>query len=76
MLILTIISGVKTTDVADAANPLIHFLFGVSHQVEDAVNGLDVEYEAVLQVLLVECQPSIHLKQQQTCLNMASVIEK
>ena len=76
MVILTIISGVKTTDVADAANPLIHFFFGVSHQVEDTVNGLDVEYEAVLQVLLVECQPSIHLKQQQTCLNMASVIEK
>ena len=54
MPILTIISGVKTTDVADAADPLIHLLFGVCHQVEDAVDGLDVEYEAVLQVLLVE----------------------
>ncbi len=68
MAILTVISGVKTTDVADAANPLIHLLFGVSHQVEDTVNGLDVEYEAVLQVLLVKRQPSVHLKVQQTCL--------
>lgn len=70
MPILTIISGVKTTDVTDAANPLIHLLFCVSYQVEDAVNGLDVEYEAVLQVLLVERQPSVHLKGQQACLNL------
>lgn len=61
--VLTVISGVKTTDVTDAANPLIHFLFSVSHQVEDTVNGLDVEYEAVLQVLLVERQPSVHLRE-------------
>lgn len=70
MPILTVISGVKTTDVADAANPLIHLLFGVSHQVEDTVNGLDVEYEAVLQVLLVERQPSVHLKGQPTGLSL------
>lgn len=63
---LTFISGVEATDVADAANPLIHLFFSVSHQVEDTVDGLDVEYEAVLQVLLVECQPSVHLKQQKT----------
>lgn len=66
MLILTVISGVKTTDVADAANPLIHLFFGVSHQVEDTVNGFDVEYKAVLQVLLVKRQPSVHLKQAAT----------
>jgi len=59
---LTVVSGVKSTDVADAANPLIHLVLGVSHQVEDAVDGLDVEYEPVLQVLLVERQPSVHLK--------------
>lgn len=64
--ILTIISGIKTTDVTDAANPLIHLLFGISHQVEDTVNGLYVKYEAVLQVLLVECQPSVHLGKQPT----------
>lgn len=61
-LILTVISGVETADVTDAANPLIHLLFCVSHQVEDAIYGLDIENEAVLQVLLVERQPSIHLK--------------
>lgn len=70
MPILTVISGVKTTDVADAANPLIHLLFGVCHQIEDAINGLDVKYEAVLQVLLVECQPSVHLKGHQTSLSL------
>lgn len=59
---LTIIGGVETTDVADAANPLVHLFFGVSHQVEDAVDGLDVEYEAVLQVLLIERQPGVHLR--------------
>lgn len=68
--VLTVISGVKTADVTDAANPLIHLVFGVSHQVEDTVNGLDVKYEAVLQVLLVECQPSVHLREQTTALSL------
>lgn len=63
---LTVISRVEAADVADAANPLIHLLLCVSDQVEDPVNGLDVEYEAVLQILLVERQPSIHLQVQQT----------
>lgn len=58
---LTVISWVEAADVADAANPLIHLLLCVSDQVEDPVDGLDVEYEAVLQILLVERQPSIHL---------------
>lgn len=58
----TIIGGVKSTNVADVTDPLIHLFFGVSHQVKDAVNGLDVKYEAVLQVLLAERQPSIHLR--------------
>lgn len=59
---LTIIGGVKTTDVTDVANPLVHFFFSVSHQVEDAVDGLDVEDEAVLQILLAKRQPSINLR--------------
>lgn len=73
--VLTIIGGVKTTDVADAANPLVHLFFGVSHQVEDAVDGLDVEYEAVLQVLLIERQPGVHLREatNMSYFNMASV---
>lgn len=64
--VLTVISGVETADVTDAANPLIHLLFCVSHQVEDAIYGLDIENEAVLQVLLVERQPSIHLEGKRT----------
>lgn len=63
---LTVISWVEAADVADAANPLIHLLLCVSDQVEDPVDGLDVEYEAVLQILFVERQPSIHLQVQQT----------
>lgn len=61
-IIFTVIGGVKATDVADAADPLIHLLLGVSHQVKDTVNGLDVKDEAVLQVLLVERQPRVHLR--------------
>lgn len=63
---LTVICWVEAADVANAANPLIHLLLCVSDQVEDPVDGLDVEYEAVLQILLVERQPSIHLQVQQT----------
>lgn len=63
---LTVIRWVESADVANAANPLIHLLLCVSDQVEDPVDGLDVEYEAVLQILLVERQPSIHLQGQQT----------
>lgn len=72
-VILTVISGVETADVADAADPLIHLLLCVSNQVEDPVDGLDVEYEAVLQILLVERQPSIHLQAQQTWFNTYGV---
>lgn len=61
--ILTVISGVKTTDVTDAANPLIHLFLSISHQVEDTIKGLYVKYEAVLQVLLVKRQSSINLRQ-------------
>lgn len=68
-VILTVISGVETADVTDAANPLIHLLLCVSDQVEDPVDGLDVEYEAMLQILLVERQPSIHLQAEQTWFN-------
>ena len=53
--------GVESADVADAAHPLVHVLLGVSHQVEDPVDGLDVEDEAALQVLLVEGEPRVHL---------------
>lgn len=55
------IGGVEATDVADAAHPLVHLLLSVSHQVEDSVDGLDVKDEAVLQLLLVEAEPSVHL---------------
>ena len=74
-MIITIISGVEATDVTDVANPLIHLFFGVSHQVEHAVDGLDVKYEAVLQVFLAERQPSVHLRAEinSVYLNAASV---
>lgn len=62
MLVLTLVGGVEAADVADAADPLVHLFFRVGHQVEDAVDGLDVEYVAVLQVLLAERQPRIHLE--------------
>lgn len=55
------VSGVESADVADAAHPLVHVLLGVGHQVEDPVDGLDIEDEAVLQVLLVEGEPRVHL---------------
>lgn len=60
-MVLTLLGGVETADVADAAHPLVHLLLRVSDQVEDTVDGLDVKDEAVLQVLLVERQPGIHL---------------
>lgn len=62
MLVLTLVGGVEAADVADAADPLVHLFFRVGDQVEDAVDGLDVEYVAVLQVLLAERQPRIHLE--------------
>lgn len=62
LLVLTLVGGVEAADVADAADPLVHLFFRVGDQVEDAVDGLDVKYVAVLQVLLAERQPRIHLK--------------
>lgn len=64
-MILTVVGGVKAADVTDAADPLVHLFFGVGYQVEDAVDSLDVEDVAVLQVLLAERQAGIHLKGQQ-----------
>ena len=61
-LSLTVVGGVEATDVADAAHPLVHLVLRVRHQVEHAVDGLDVEDEAVLQVLLVEGQTGVHLE--------------
>lgn len=52
---------VEATDLADAANPLVHVILGLSHQVEGPVTGLDVEDVAVLQLLLVEGQACVHL---------------
>lgn len=64
-MILTVVGGVKAADVTDAADPLVHLFFRVGYQVEDAVDSLDVEDVAVLQVLLAERQAGIHLKGQQ-----------
>lgn len=64
LLLPTVVGGVEAADVTDAADPLVHLFFRVGHQVEDAVDGLDVEYVAVLQVLLAERQPGIHLRGQ------------
>lgn len=55
------IGGVEATDITDAAHPLVHLLFSVCHQVKDPVDSLDVKDEAVLQVLLVECETGVHL---------------
>lgn len=65
LMVRTVVGGVEAADVTDAADPLVHLFFRVGDQVEDAVDGLDVEYVAVLQVLLAERQPGIHLKGQQ-----------
>lgn len=64
-MILTFVGGIKAADVTDAAHPLVHLFFWVGYQVEDAVDSLDVKYVAVLQVLLAEWQPGIHLQGQQ-----------
>lgn len=69
-VVLTVISGVEAADVADAAHPLVHLVLGVGHQVEDTVDGLDVEDKAVFQVLLVEGQPSVHLKEPSTVISI------
>lgn len=61
-MVRTVVGGVEAADVADTADPLVHLFFRVGHQVKDAVDGLDVEYVAVLQVLLAERQPGIHLE--------------
>lgn len=52
---------VEATDLADAANPLVHVVLGLGHQVEGPVAGLDVKDVAVLQLLLVEGQACVHL---------------
>lgn len=52
---------VEATDLADAANPFVHVVLSLSHQVEGPVTRLDVEDVAVLQLLLVEGEASIHL---------------
>lgn len=63
LIVITVIGGVKTTNVADVADPLIHLVFGVSHQIKDAVKGFDVEYVAVLQIFFAEGQTGVHLRE-------------
>lgn len=65
LMIPTVIGGVEAADVTDATDPLVHLFFRVGYKVEDAVDGLNVEYVAVLQVLLAERQPGVHLKGRQ-----------
>lgn len=52
---------VEAADLADAAHPLVHVVLGLGHQVEGAVGGLDVEDEAVLELLPLEGEPGVHL---------------
>lgn len=52
---------VEATDLADAADPFVHVVLSLSHQVEGPVTRLDVEDVAVLQLLLVEGEACIHL---------------
>lgn len=56
-----LLSLIEATDLADALDPLIHVLLCLGHQVKGALTGLDVKYETILQLLLVEGQACIHL---------------
>lgn len=52
---------VEPTQLADGADPLVHLLLSLGDEIERAVRGLDVEHEAVLELLPLEGQAGIHL---------------
>lgn len=57
----TVIRRVKATQEADGGDPATHVLLRLGHQVPGPFLRLQVENEAVLQLLLCERQASVHL---------------
>lgn len=61
VLTVTFVRLVETAQLADGADPLVHLLLGLSDEIEDTVRRLDVEDEAVLELLPLEGQAGVHL---------------
>ena len=52
---------VEPAQLADGADPLVHVLHRLRHEVEGPVRGLDVKHEAVLELLPLKGQAAVHL---------------
>lgn len=52
---------VESTQLADRADPLVHLLLSLSYKIKSAIWGLDVKHKAVLELLPLKGQASIHL---------------
>lgn len=58
---MILIGLVESTELADGAHPPAHLLLSLGNQVEGALRRLDVKDKAVLEVLALEGEASIHL---------------
>lgn len=52
---------VEPTQLANGADPLVHLLLSLSYEIKSAIWGLDVKHEAVLELLPLKGQASVHL---------------
>ncbi len=52
---------VEPTQLAYGADPLVHLLLSLSYKIESAIWGLDVKHKAVLELLPLKGQASVHL---------------
>ena len=57
----TVVSRVEATQLTDSAEPALHVLQAVRHQVEHPLTGPQVKHMAALQILGGEGETCIHL---------------
>lgn len=58
---MSVVRLVKTTQLTDGADPLVHLVLRLGDEIKSAIGRLDVENKAVLELLPLEGQASVHL---------------
>lgn len=58
---MVVIRLVEPTQLADGSDPLVHLFLRLSHKIKNSVRGFDVKHVAVLELLPLKSQASVHL---------------
>lgn len=58
---MSVVRLVKTTQLADGADPLVHLLLSLSNKIKGPIGSLNVENKAVLELLPLKGQAGVHL---------------